>query len=100
MCIRDRSKPASETVSVSLHEEQEHADNAQPIVAKPPPIQVPSRGGAAPAISPTRPLKPPRTRHPNPRPNQLLSLIHISEPTRLLSISYAVFCLKKKKQNN
>src|SRR5678816_4818943 len=29
---------------------------------------------------------------------QRLSLIHISEPTRLLSISYAVFCLKKKKQ--
>ena len=28
-----------------------------------------------------------------------LSLIHISEPTRLLSISYAVFCLKKKKQH-
>src|SRR5678815_5792910 len=27
----------------------------------------------------------------------ILSLIHISEPTRLLSISYAVFCLKKKK---
>src|SRR5678816_4730382 len=25
-----------------------------------------------------------------------LSLIHISEPTRLLSTSYAVFCLKKK----
>eukprot|EP00658_Telonema_sp_P-2_P038432 TRINITY_DN27580_c0_g1_i1.p1 TRINITY_DN27580_c0_g1~~TRINITY_DN27580_c0_g1_i1.p1 ORF type:complete len:100 (+),score=24.96 TRINITY_DN27580_c0_g1_i1:88-387(+) len=30
----------------------------------------------------------------------LLSLIHISEPTRLLSISYAVFCLKKKKKTN
>eukprot|EP00658_Telonema_sp_P-2_P014936 TRINITY_DN15702_c0_g1_i1.p1 TRINITY_DN15702_c0_g1~~TRINITY_DN15702_c0_g1_i1.p1 ORF type:complete len:131 (+),score=7.06 TRINITY_DN15702_c0_g1_i1:350-742(+) len=29
-----------------------------------------------------------------------LSLIHISEPTRLLSISYAVFCLKKKNQIN
>ena len=29
-----------------------------------------------------------------------LSLIHISEPTRLLSISYAVFCLKKKKKNS
>ena len=29
-----------------------------------------------------------------------LSLIHISEPTRLLSISYAVFCLKKKKKHN
>src|SRR5678816_2154860 len=27
----------------------------------------------------------------------ITSLIHISEPTRLLSISYAVFCLKKKK---
>ena len=27
-----------------------------------------------------------------------LSLIHISEPTRLLSTSYAVFCLKKKNQ--
>ena len=29
-----------------------------------------------------------------------LSLIHISEPTRLLSIPYAVFCLKKKTQND
>src|SRR5659263_653611 len=28
-----------------------------------------------------------------------LSLIHISEPTRLGMISYAVFCLKKKKQS-
>ena len=27
-----------------------------------------------------------------------LSLIHISEPTRQTEISYAVFCLKKKKQ--
>src|SRR5678815_5941246 len=32
------------------------------------------------------------------RNNYDLSLIHISEPTRLLSISYAVFCLKKKKK--
>src|SRR5678816_4703638 len=31
-------------------------------------------------------------------PEDNLSLIHISEPTRLLSISYAVFCLKKKKK--
>eukprot|EP00658_Telonema_sp_P-2_P059272 TRINITY_DN48088_c0_g1_i1.p1 TRINITY_DN48088_c0_g1~~TRINITY_DN48088_c0_g1_i1.p1 ORF type:complete len:156 (-),score=39.53 TRINITY_DN48088_c0_g1_i1:13-480(-) len=40
--------------------------------------------------------------HENPMfVNQImrkLSLIHISEPTRLLSISYAVFCLKKKKR--
>src|SRR5678816_677126 len=33
----------------------------------------------------------PKTIHPF----LILSLIHISEPTRLLSISYAVFCLKK-----
>src|SRR5678816_2826453 len=32
------------------------------------------------------------------RKDLYLSLIHISEPTRLLSISYAVFCLKKKKK--
>src|SRR5450759_885851 len=31
------------------------------------------------------------------REQYLLSLIHISEPTRLGMISYAVFCLKKKK---
>ena len=30
---------------------------------------------------------------------QRLSLIHISEPTRQAEISYAVFCLKKKKKN-
>eukprot|EP00831_Metopus_contortus_P047007 TRINITY_DN37819_c0_g1_i1.p1 TRINITY_DN37819_c0_g1~~TRINITY_DN37819_c0_g1_i1.p1 ORF type:complete len:141 (+),score=31.84 TRINITY_DN37819_c0_g1_i1:182-604(+) len=30
---------------------------------------------------------------------QFLSLIHISEPTRPLYISYAVFCLKKKKKS-
>ncbi|CUX71145.1 hypothetical protein BN3590_04221 [Clostridium sp. C105KSO15] len=29
-----------------------------------------------------------------------LSLIHISEPTRLGMISYAVFCLKKKKNTH
>ena len=29
--------------------------------------------------------------------NLFLSLIHISEPTRQAEISYAVFCLKKKK---
>src|SRR5450756_340148 len=32
-------------------------------------------------------------------PLKYLSLIHISEPTRLGMISYAVFCLKKKTQN-
>ena len=32
--------------------------------------------------------------HWNPK---ILSLIHISEPTRQAEISYAVFCLKKKR---
>ena len=31
--------------------------------------------------------------------HKILSLIHISEPTRLGMISYAVFCLKKKKRD-
>ena len=30
----------------------------------------------------------------------IVSLIHISEPTRLLSNSYAVFCLKKKTKHH
>src|SRR5450756_3049426 len=34
----------------------------------------------------------------SPAPEAWLSLIHISEPTRLGMISYAVFCLKKKKK--
>src|SRR5450756_1592290 len=32
--------------------------------------------------------------------HEKLSLIHISEPTRLGMISYAVFCLKKKKKKS
>src|SRR5665648_441771 len=35
--------------------------------------------------------------HRHSHPCTHLSLIHISEPTRLGMISYAVFCLKKKK---
>ncbi|WP_460379553.1 hypothetical protein, partial [Staphylococcus aureus] len=31
---------------------------------------------------------------------ELLSLIHISEPTRHAQISYAVFCLKKEYRKN
>src|SRR5660398_178369 len=42
----------------------------------------------------------PYQREPEDRssPFMWLSLIHISEPTRLRRISYAVFCLKKKKK--
>src|SRR5665647_3820226 len=35
---------------------------------------------------------------PGQHVHQELSLIHISEPTRRTPISYAVFCLKKKKK--
>ena len=35
--------------------------------------------------------------HVGSRDALILSLIHISEPTRRTPISYAVFCLKKKK---
>src|SRR5678815_5777759 len=38
-------------------------------------------------------MPPPNARQPESAARQSLSLIHISEPTRLLSISYAVFCL-------
>ena len=46
------------------------------------------------SVAPER--RPPRIRHQV----VALSLIHISEPTRLLSISYAVFCLTKKKTHS
>src|SRR5674536_62367 len=45
-------------------------------------------GPVNPAVKPTVALR-------ETRAVLSLSLIHISEPTRLLSISYAVFCLKK-----
>ena len=48
----------------------------------------------------TRPPTTTTTTRPRPSSCQAgyyLSLIHISEPTRLRRISYAVFCLKKKK---
>src|SRR5678815_5799320 len=48
-------------------------------------------------ITITQPGRPPGLQHPLVllMDNISVSLIHISEPTRLLSISYAVFCLKK-----
>src|SRR5678816_4945470 len=64
-------------------------------------------GGSACALSRFRALdtlafwfrnKPAHDRVPE-HGSKSLSLIHISEPTRLLSISYAVFCLKKKKKD-
>src|SRR5660398_226137 len=73
-------------------------------------LQSRDRGRGSPS-----PLSPPRTRSGatgwrpfppvcgtpdlccGPCAAQILSLIHISEPTRLRRISYAVFCLKKKK---
>src|SRR5678810_1327716 len=47
------------------------------------------------------PARPCRSVGSEPRPTRSahLSLIHISEPTRQAENSYAVFCLKKKKQH-
>src|SRR5665648_1093831 len=55
-----------------------------------------SGSGAAPAERPGR-LR--EVEHPLHGARQHLSLIHISEPTRLGMISYAVFCLKKKNKH-
>src|SRR5674476_861542 len=52
------------------------------------------RGVGAVRHQPRRPRQGPRGPHPHV---WFLSLIHISEPTRQAEISYAVFCLKKKK---
>src|SRR5450756_2537997 len=52
-----------------------------------------TRGCASTAVD--RPVS--REEGPPHREGLGLSLIHISEPTRLGMISYAVFCLKKKK---
>ena len=38
--------------------------------------------------------------HPHFRPEPAQSIIHISEPTRTLYISYAVLCLKKQNKDN
>src|SRR5450756_1195194 len=58
----------------------------------------PCRPDAAPTIPrpATRRQRPGTCARPRPPPSTHLSLIHISEPTRLGMISYAVFCLKKK----
>src|SRR5450756_1086886 len=62
------------------------------------------RAGEAPEIAVLAPfppacLVPVHHRTPPQLSDEPLSLIHISEPTRLGMISYAVFCLKKKKNN-
>src|SRR5450759_5358441 len=51
---------------------------------------------AVPGLAPAGCRPPPGQRQSIDPPAPSLSLIHISEPTRLGMISYAVFCLKKK----
>src|SRR5674476_1616886 len=56
------------------------------------------RAQAPPSLSRARPGRHPSDGHQRRRRGpMILSLIHISEPTRQAEISYAVFCLKKKK---
>src|SRR3546814_10246733 len=66
--------------------------------------------GAVPRRREEQPLAPPPSRRPQPAPTprdgphrrerDLRSEEHTSELQSLMRISYAVFCLKKKKQNN
>eukprot|EP00658_Telonema_sp_P-2_P037178 TRINITY_DN26764_c0_g1_i2.p1 TRINITY_DN26764_c0_g1~~TRINITY_DN26764_c0_g1_i2.p1 ORF type:complete len:104 (+),score=33.38 TRINITY_DN26764_c0_g1_i2:198-509(+) len=92
MCIRDRS-----TTSILLRElTGYHGGTALP----PTHVDQHSSSSTAP---PTFPVPSPGMFNKNRVLTIVtssfgLSLIHISEPTRLLSISYAVFCLKKKKK--
>ena len=53
----------------------------------------------SPGLTPTRCRIVGRPGAPSPCLVVMLSLIHISEPTRPERISYAVFCLKKKRKN-
>src|SRR5450756_3056390 len=63
------------------------------------PLRV-ARGNQEEEEAPSRPplFYPRRPETMAHRRQRRLSLIHISEPTRLGMISYAVFCLKKKKK--
>src|SRR5659263_729744 len=58
------------------------------------PVNAPAVGGRS--TDNAGGIQAPAGRAPNRRADSDLSLIHISEPTRLGMISYAVFCLKKK----
>src|SRR5665809_161846 len=62
------------------------------------PCWMASRGGGVAVFRCGTPTQTPRSCCITFAVGQHLSLIHISEPTRLRRISYAVFCLKKKKK--
>src|SRR5678815_5875192 len=73
---------------------QTHISLLQTFVHRFNPLSLRSPSRSVPnTLSTIHPLNQPTFIHPF---HMTLSLIHISEPTRLLSISYAVFCLKKK----
>eukprot|EP00658_Telonema_sp_P-2_P027126 TRINITY_DN2101_c0_g1_i1.p2 TRINITY_DN2101_c0_g1~~TRINITY_DN2101_c0_g1_i1.p2 ORF type:complete len:112 (+),score=38.13 TRINITY_DN2101_c0_g1_i1:114-449(+) len=106
MCIRDSTAP-QQRVNVGGQPQQPAARTAAPPqFFTPPPKTAPGQ----PTFAPTSTVPQPSTvpaymQQEMPQSSQQafqalvnLSLIHISEPTRLLSISYAVFCLKKKKK--
>eukprot|EP00658_Telonema_sp_P-2_P008821 TRINITY_DN13336_c0_g1_i1.p1 TRINITY_DN13336_c0_g1~~TRINITY_DN13336_c0_g1_i1.p1 ORF type:complete len:122 (+),score=33.88 TRINITY_DN13336_c0_g1_i1:95-460(+) len=82
-----RSTLSSSSAASDVYKRQGRPDptnlRGQSAPPKPPSCLVPVRDRRVAPVGPTA---------------QCLSLIHISEPTRLLSISYAVFCLKKKKK--
>eukprot|EP00658_Telonema_sp_P-2_P053031 TRINITY_DN41424_c0_g1_i1.p1 TRINITY_DN41424_c0_g1~~TRINITY_DN41424_c0_g1_i1.p1 ORF type:complete len:106 (+),score=25.20 TRINITY_DN41424_c0_g1_i1:87-404(+) len=103
MCIRDRHIELSRTTCMKRIDENEA--NKQRMMSKS--AAAKQQVKRAPSSSARVASKQPSMFSVNAVPlshkigrQKDLSLIHISEPTRLLSISYAVFCLKKKKQKN
>ena len=108
MCIRDRAGPAASPVDARHHQpEHRRQPRKRTRYGEPGWWHSRFRPGAAPSPSvghhPGSALRRKTAGVPAGAPAQGsatvrgLSLIHISEPTRLGMISYAVFCLKKKK---
>eukprot|EP00831_Metopus_contortus_P024431 TRINITY_DN21304_c0_g1_i1.p4 TRINITY_DN21304_c0_g1~~TRINITY_DN21304_c0_g1_i1.p4 ORF type:complete len:113 (+),score=39.58 TRINITY_DN21304_c0_g1_i1:131-469(+) len=102
MCIRDRAKSFLETLpmrkGVALYGEPTKKTILPPSIASPEEekMQEPKKKDLPEEAPKTQEMKPECVQSDE----KDLSLIHISEPTRPLYISYAVFCLKKKKNYN
>src|SRR5678815_1011992 len=103
MCIRDRLSSSIPSI-VSWHRPQFFLTPQRAYTSSahsaPPQIAAPMRCSFSLLQTQTiiQPTSPSENKSQPQTIYYQLRMIHISEPTRLLSISYAVFCLKKKKK--
>src|SRR5450756_968119 len=90
-----RPQPEGQQCDIA-HRVFEEVSHPQPVVRMCSPNQRSLRDRPFLSVSAREPRarQPPRDGAAHPQPCRSLSLIHISEPTRLGMISYAVFCLK------